>query len=47
MVALILICVALMLAGAMQTKPVGWVILALALLALLFTVLGHNWPGKG
>jgi hypothetical protein len=43
MIALILICVAVILVGAVQTKPTGWVVLTLAVLALLFTVLGSHF----
>jgi hypothetical protein len=37
---LILICIALILVGAVSGKPIGWVILTLATIALLLAVLG-------
>ena len=46
MVAIILICVALILVGAIEAKPYGWVVLTLALIALLLTVLGPHWLGR-
>ena len=42
MVAIILICVALILVGAVESKPSGWVVMALAIIALLLTVLGPH-----
>lgn len=42
MIPIVLICVALILVGAIEAKPVGWVVLALAVLALLFEVLGPH-----
>lgn len=39
-VAFVLVCIALILVGAVQGKPIGWVVLGLALLALLLYVLG-------
>lgn len=45
MVPIILICVALILVGAIEAKPYGWVVLTLALIALLLTVVGI--PGLG
>jgi hypothetical protein len=45
-VAIILICVALILVGGIGTKPYGWVVLTLALIALLLTVLGPHILGK-
>lgn len=36
----VLICVSLILCGAVLPKPPGWVVLTLATLALLFAVLG-------
>jgi len=42
MVVLVLICVALILVGAIESKPVGWVVLALAVIALLLEVLGPH-----
>jgi len=42
MVAVILICVALILVGAIEPKPYGWVVLVLAVLALLLTVVGPH-----
>jgi len=38
--ALILICVAIILCGAIHAKPVGWVIVVLGVIALLLVVLG-------
>lgn len=40
MVVFILICVALILVGAVEAKPVGYVVLGLALLALLIQFFG-------
>jgi hypothetical protein len=42
MVVTILICVSLILTGAILGKPAGWVVLALAVLALLLTVGGAH-----
>jgi hypothetical protein len=42
MLVTILLCVALVLTGAMVGKPVGWVILLLAVLALLLAVGGAH-----
>lgn len=42
MVATILVCVGLILAGAVEAKPVGWVVLALGVVALLYVVLGPH-----
>jgi len=42
MITIVLLCVALILVGAVESKPVGWVVLALAVLALLFEVLGPH-----
>lgn len=39
-VAFVLICIAVILLGATQGKPLGWVVLGLAVLALLLYVLG-------
>lgn len=41
--AAILICVAIILLGAVTSKPIGWVALGLALLAFLMVVVG-GWP---
>lgn len=41
--ALILICVALILLGAVTQKPIGWVCVVLAVIALLLIVAG-GWP---
>lgn len=38
LVAFILLCVAVMLCGALTSKPIGWVAVALAVLALLMYV---------
>jgi hypothetical protein len=40
LVVIILMCVALILVAAVGPKPVGWVALALATIALLMAVLG-------
>lgn len=40
LVVTILLCVALILVGAIEAKPVGWVVLALATIALLLAVMG-------
>jgi hypothetical protein len=40
LVVVILLCVALILVGATTGKPVGWIVLALAVIALLLAVLG-------
>lgn len=40
MIVSILLCVALIVAGAAIGKPTGWVVLALAVLALLLAVTG-------
>ncbi len=42
MVVIILLCVALILVGAIESKPVGWVVLALATIALLLEVVGAH-----
>lgn len=42
MIPIILLCICCIILGAMGDKPTGWVILTLALLALLFTVLGPH-----
>lgn len=42
LIPLVLVCVALILVGAVEPKPVGWVVLSLAVLALLFAVLGPH-----
>lgn len=42
MVVIILLCVALILVGAVSGKPTGWVVLALAVVALLLQVLGTH-----
>jgi len=42
MVTIVLLCVAMILVGAVEPKPVGWVVLTLAVLALLFEVLGPH-----
>lgn len=42
LVANILMCVGLILAGAVESKPVGWVVLALGVVALLLLVLGPH-----
>jgi hypothetical protein len=36
----ILICVAVILLGAIASKPVGWIAVAFGLLAMLFAILG-------
>lgn len=41
--AAILLCVAIMLLGAIAQKPIGWIALGLALLAFLLVVVG-GWP---
>lgn len=41
MVVTILLCIAIILLAALAPKPVGWVALALAVLALLFALLGQ------
>ncbi len=43
MIPIVLLCVAVILVGAIEAKPVGWVVLALGTLALLFEVLGPHW----
>jgi len=40
LVVIILMCVALILVGAAIGKPTGWIVLALATIALLLAVLG-------
>ncbi len=40
MVVTILLCVCMIVVGAVLGKPTGWVVLALAVLALLLTVVG-------
>lgn len=42
MVVIILLCVALVLVGAVEAKPVGWVVLALGVIALLLEVVGPH-----
>jgi hypothetical protein len=39
----VLFCVCLMILGAAATKPTGWVVVLLAVLALLLAVLGFPW----
>jgi hypothetical protein len=40
MVVMILVCVCLIVVGALMVKPAGWAVLALAVLALILTVGG-------
>jgi hypothetical protein len=40
MIVAILLAVALILVGAVEAKPIGWVVIVLAVLALLLAVLG-------
>lgn len=42
MIPIVLVCVALILVGATESKPAGWVTMGLAVLALLFEVLGPH-----
>jgi hypothetical protein len=42
MIVIVLLCVAMILVGAVEAKPVGWVVLALAVIGLLFEVLGPH-----
>jgi len=42
MITIVLLCVAMILVGAVESKPVGWVVLALGTLALLYEVLGPH-----
>lgn len=42
MIVIILLCICCIIAGAVLGKPTGWVVLALAVLALLLEVLGPH-----
>lgn len=43
MLALILICIALIILSIVAGKPYGWISLAFSIIALLAVV--HEWPG--
>lgn len=43
MIVTILLCVCLIIVGAVLAKPTGWVVLVLAVLALLFAVGGPHF----
>lgn len=43
MIPIVLLCVAVMVIGATEGKPAGWVVLGLGVLALLMQVLGPHF----